>query len=162
MILDAHAGADGRAQRHDGGGAGVDQAARDDQIVIGVGQDDEAFLHELLGGSQEFRGVREKRLLVADHFQLDPVRKADFAAEARGANGFFGVVTAGGIRQQEILVAVDVIEQGFLGAVGEVDAAHGDGDHVRRRRLRGRAPFRRSCDICRCRRSGASGRRGRQ
>jgi hypothetical protein len=40
-------------------------------------------------------------LLVADDFELDPIREADFAGEARGANGFVGGVACGGIRQDE-------------------------------------------------------------
>ena len=49
-------------------------------------------------------------------------------AEARGANGFVGGVTAGGIWQQEIMLGIDEVEQRFLAAV-EVHAADGDGDH---------------------------------
>ena len=60
-------------------------------------------------------GVGEKSLLVADDFELDPVGEADFAAEARGADGFVGGVAAGGVGQDEDFFAVDVIEERFLG-----------------------------------------------
>ena len=93
-ILDAQAGADGRGQRHDGCGAGIDQLARSDQVVVGVGQHDEAFLHQHPRGFEQLLGVREERLLVADHFELHPIGEADFAAEARGANRFVGGVAA--------------------------------------------------------------------
>ena len=78
------------------------------EIVVGVGQNDEAFLHQDARGFDELFGIREKSLLVADDFQLDPIGKADFAAEARGADGFVGGVAGGGVRQDEDFFAVDV------------------------------------------------------
>ena len=50
--------------------------------------------------------------------------------EARGANGFVGGVAGGGVGQDEDFFAVDVVEKRFFGAVGEIHAADGDGDHV--------------------------------
>ena len=57
-VLDAQAGADGRGQRHDRRGAGVDQAAGVDQVVVGVGQHDEAFLDQDAGGFEQARRCR--------------------------------------------------------------------------------------------------------
>src|SRR5713101_5659787 len=110
-VLHAEAGADGRGERHNGGGAGVDQLAGSDQIVIRVGQDDKTLFDEDASGFDELLGVREKSLLVTDDFELDPIREADFAREARGADGLVGGVTGGGIRQDEDFFAVDVIQQ---------------------------------------------------
>ena len=70
----------GAAERHDRGRAGIDQLARVDHVVVGVGQDDEAFLDQDACGFQQSGIVGEQRLLVADDFQLDPVGQADFAA----------------------------------------------------------------------------------
>ena len=84
--------------------------------------------------------VGVKRGLVADHFEFDPVGKADFAAQARGADGFVGGVAAGGVGQQEIFLGIDVVEQRFLAAV-EVDAADGDGDHLGAAGLEGARSF---------------------
>ena len=61
-------------------------------------------------------------MLIADDLQLDPVGEAHFAAEAGGANGFVGGVAAGGVGEDEHFFAVDVVEEGFFGFVGEIDA----------------------------------------
>ena len=129
-ILDAEAGADGRGQRHDGGGSRIDKFACGDQVVIRVRKNDEAFFYEDARGFDQLLGVGEKSLLVADDFQLDPVGEADLAGETSGANGFVGAVTSGGVRQDEHFFAVDKIEKRFFGAVGEIHAADGDGHHV--------------------------------
>ncbi len=100
-----------RREGHDGSSAGVNQLAGGDEIVVGVRQNDEAFLHEDAGGFHELLGVREKSLLIADDFELDPVGEAHFAGQARGANGFVGGVARRGIRQNKNLFAVDVVEQ---------------------------------------------------
>src|SRR6266852_3296800 len=110
-ILHAEAGSDGRGKRHDGGGAGVDEFAGGDQIIIGVGEYDEALLDEDASGLDELLSVREKSLLVADDFELDPIREADFAGQARSANGFIGGVAGGGVGKNKNLFAVDVIQK---------------------------------------------------
>ena len=79
--------------------------------------------------------VGEERALVADHFELHPVRQPGLAAEPRRADRFVGRVAAGGVRQQEVLRRVDVVEQRFLRAVGDVHAPHRDRDHLGARRL---------------------------
>ncbi len=130
-ILDAEAGADGRGEGHHGGGASVDELAGGDEIVVGVRKHDEAFVHQNLCGLNQLFGVGEERFLVADHFELHPVGEANFAGQTRGADGFVGGVAGGGVGKNEDFFAIDVVEQGFLGFIGEVDAANGDGDHVR-------------------------------
>src|SRR5262249_59050008 len=62
-ILNAHAGTDGSGQGHHRGGASIDQFASGDQIIVGVGQNDEALLHQDARGFNELLGVREKSLL---------------------------------------------------------------------------------------------------
>ncbi len=84
---------------------------------------------------REFFGVGEKSLLVADHFELHPFREPDFAREARRADRIVGRIASGGIRENEKLFAVDVIEQRLLCAVRKIHAPHGYRDH---RRARGR------------------------
>src|SRR5690349_2254621 len=128
-VLNAHSGTDRSAKRHHGGGAGIDQLAGVDQIVVSVRQYDEAFLDQNAGGFEQSFIVWEQRLLIADHFELDPVGEADFAGEAGGADRFVGGVAAGGVGQDEHFRTIDVIDQGFFGFVGEIDAADGDGDH---------------------------------
>src|SRR5580704_1126115 len=121
LVLNAHAAADGRTERHYGGCAGLDQALGEDDVVGGVGQDGEAFAYQNARGFKRGLHVWIERGLVADYFELHPVGKADFSAEAGGADGFIGGVAAGGVGQEEILLGIDVVEQGFFAAV-EVDA----------------------------------------
>jgi hypothetical protein len=129
-ILNAEAGADRSGEGHYGGGAGVDEFARGDEIVVRVWEDDEAFFDEDARGFDETFGVWKKSLLVPDDFEFDPVGEADFPAEARGADGFVCGVAGGGVGQDEDFVAVDVVEERLFGAVGEIDAANRDRDHV--------------------------------
>ena len=134
-VLDAEAGADRRAQRHHRGGARVLELAAHDGIVVGVRQDDEPFVDQDPRGFEQRFVVGEQRLLVADHFQLDPVRQARLAPQPRRANRVVRGVARGGVRQDEVPLGIDVVEQRFLAAVGEVDAPHRDGDHLGARRL---------------------------
>src|SRR5262249_39068249 len=60
--------------------------------------------------------------------ELYPIRDADFAGEAGGANGLVGRIATGGIWGENIFFWGDVVEQGFLAAV-EIHAAHRDPDH---------------------------------
>ena len=71
--MHTEAGADGRSKRHHGSSAGVDEFARGDQIVIRIRQNDEAFLHENARCLDELLCIRKKRLLVPNHFKLDPI-----------------------------------------------------------------------------------------
>src|SRR5208282_1666779 len=114
LVLNAHAAADGRAQRHDCGGTGVDQALGEDDVVGGVGQNGEAFVDQSARGFERGLHVGIKSGLVADDFELHPFGEADFAAQAGGADSLVGGVATGGVREQEIFLGIDVVEQGFL------------------------------------------------
>ncbi len=120
----------GSGQGHDGSGARVDQLAGGDEIVVGVGQDDKAFLDQHPRSFDELLGIREKGLLVADDFEFHPVGEADFTGQTGGANSLVGGVATCGVGQDEHLFAVDEVQQGFFGAVGEIHAADRDGDHI--------------------------------
>ena len=65
-VLQAEAAADGRAERHDGGGARVDEAAGVDDVVGGIGQDGKSLLDQDARGFQRCLNVRVERGLVAD------------------------------------------------------------------------------------------------
>ena len=108
---------------------GIDQPLRNHNVVRGIRQNREAFLHQHAGGFDGRLHVGKQRLLVADDLDLHPVGEPDLATQTRGANGFVGGVAAGGVGQQEILLRIDEVEQRFFAAI-EVDAAHRDGDHL--------------------------------
>ena len=57
------------------------------------------------------------------------MRESHFARQPRRADRFLGRVTAGRVREEKVFFRVDVVEQGFFRAVGQVHAADGDGDH---------------------------------
>ena len=100
-VLNAEARSDRRAERHHRGGARVFELAARDRIVVGVGQHDEAFLHEDARRLDERLVVGEERALVADHLELHPVREPRLASEPRRADRFVGGVAAGRVRQDE-------------------------------------------------------------
>jgi hypothetical protein len=99
---------DWRAERHHGRGARFFELAADDRIVVRIRQHHEPFAHEHACGFEERDVVGEERALVADHLELHPVREPRLAPEPRRANRVVRRVTAGGVRQQEVLRRVDV------------------------------------------------------
>ena len=161
LVLNAHAAADGRAQGHDGGRAGVDQALGNHNVVRGIRQNRKAFLHQDAGRFDGRLHVGIERGLVADDLDLHPVGEADFAAQAGGADGIVGGVAAGGVGQQKILLGIDEVEQRFLAAV-EVHAADGDGDHLGAAGFDGARGLLARLVLARCRQSDASGKCGLQ
>src|SRR5712664_43922 len=132
-ILDAQAGADWSGKWHNGGSARIDKLASRDQIIVRVRQHDKTFFDQDAGGLDVLLSIREERLLIPNDFQLDPVGEPDFAAKPRGTNGLVSGVTARSVRQDKDLLAIDKIEQRFLGAIGEIHAAHRHSNHVRAR-----------------------------
>ena len=106
------------------------ESPRVDYVVIGIRQHHEALFDQDPGGFQQSGIIREERLLVADHFQLHPVGQADFAPQHGRTHRIVGGVARRRIRQDENLRSVDVIDQRFLGAVRQVDAAHRHGHHI--------------------------------
>src|SRR5207245_428311 len=99
---------------HDGGGARVNQPARGNQVVVRIGHHHEALFGQGFRRFDELEVIREKGLLVADDFELYPVRKPHLARHARGANRLVSRITPGGVRQDEILPPINIIEQRFF------------------------------------------------
>ncbi len=81
-VADPHAAADRRAERHHRRAARVLQAAREDGVVVRVGQHHEAVVHERLGGVEQLDRVGQERAVVADHLELHPVGLERLAARA--------------------------------------------------------------------------------
>ena len=110
-VLQAQAAADGRAQRHHRRRARIDQPLRKHNVVGGVGQNGETFLHQDPRRFERRLHIRIERRLVADDLDLHPVREAHLAAQPRGANRLVGGVAAGRIGQQEVALRIDEVEQ---------------------------------------------------
>ena len=49
------------------------EAACEHRVIARVGEHHEALVDELLRGAQQLGRVRQQRVLVADHLELDPV-----------------------------------------------------------------------------------------
>ena len=99
-VQQALAGADRRAERHHRGAADVLEAAGEDRVVVGVGEDGEALVDELLGGLEQRGRVGQQRVLVADHLELDPVGLERLAGELGGQHRVAGGEAAGGVGEQ--------------------------------------------------------------
>ena len=80
LVLQSQSAADGRTQRHDRARAGIDQTLGDDDVVRGIGQHGEAFLHQHAGGFDRGLHVGKQRGLIADDLDLHPVRTARLRA----------------------------------------------------------------------------------
>ena len=126
--------ADRGGERHHGDGAGFFEAQRGDQVVVGVGENLEAFLREHLGGLEQPGGIGQQRGLIADHFELHEVIEPGLASEARVPDGLVGAVAACRVRQQEEAFGGEVMQDPLLGIAIEIHATHGDGDHLGPRR----------------------------
>ncbi len=121
-VADAGAGADRRAERHHRGAAGLLEAAGEDRVVVGVGEDGEAVGDERLGGVEQLDRVRVEGAVVADHLELDPVGLERLAGELGGADRVAGGEAAGGVGEGEEAEAVDHVEHRALGRRGRSGA----------------------------------------
>ena len=104
------------------------------RIVGRVAQHLEAVGHQLFGRFERGHRVGQQRLLVAQHFELDPVgagvlqAQQDLAAQAGHADRVVGRETAGRVRQQGVAAGVDEVEQVVALGVDQPLAAHGHRD----------------------------------
>ena len=124
----AFVGADGRAERHDAGGAGRGEIARGVEVGVHVGHDHEALIGQYLCGLDGFLIVGQQVLGVADALDFDEVPAAGGAREACDAHGFFRGARAGGVRQEGGAPG-DVVED--VGDVTCDGAAQREGDDLR-------------------------------
>ena len=109
----------------------VDQPARDDQVVVQIGQHDEAFADQLSRCREQPFVVGEERPFVAYHFELHPGRVEHFSREHRGPYSLLGRITAGGVGEELVFFRVYVIQQRLFRTVIEVHAPDGDRYHIR-------------------------------
>ena len=83
-----------------------------------------------VGGFDERFIVWKQRPLVADDFQLDPVRQARLPRELRGANRLVRGITPSRIRQDRSPIRVDVIKQGFARPIRNIHPPDRNRHHV--------------------------------
>ena len=124
---------DGRAEGHDGGGAGVFEAFGEDGVGVDVGEDGETFGHEDFGGTKSLDRIGKEVVRVGMDLEFDPFGESGAGGEAGEADGFFGVHRAAGVGQQEIFFGIDEIEDvgERVAGAAEVGAVEGDGDDLR-------------------------------
>ena len=121
-VADAGAGADRRAERHHRGAAGLLEAAGEDRVVVGVGEDGEALADQGLGGVEQLDRVGEEGAVVADHLELDPVGLEGLAGELGGADRVAGGVATGRVGQGEEAELVEHVEDRALRRRGRCGA----------------------------------------
>ena len=130
--LDAAIGADGRAERHDGGHADVLQTFGQNRVGIDVRQHGEFFANEHFGCAKGFDRIGQQVTRVRMDFELDPFGQTGGGSKSGQAEGFFGVHRAAGIGQKEVAIRIDefedVGERVFLS--GEISATKGDGNDL--------------------------------
>ena len=100
--LDAAIAADGRAERHDGGGADILEALGQDGIGVDVGEDDEAFGGQDFGGLEGLDRVRQQVARIGVDFEFHPFRQPGGGGEPGKADGLVGVHRAAGIGEEEV------------------------------------------------------------
>src|SRR5205823_3679403 len=133
----AEAAADRRAQRHHRHAPRILELPRRDGVVVGVRQHAKTFGDELLRRLESLLRVREQRLRIGEHLQLD---QRVFAAELQlprepaGAHRVLGGEAARGVRQQHHVLGKPVQERGLALRL-QIEPAHRDGDHLRAARL---------------------------
>ena len=130
------------------------EAAGQHGVVVGVGQDDEALVAQLLGGVEQLHGVGQQGVLVPDDLELDPVGLERLAGELGREDRLRRGETARRVGQDLDAPGPEHVED--AAARRGVDAAHGHGGQRRcptpRRRRRGP----RGSRCRRCRGRGAS------
>ena len=138
------------------------ELARDDRIVGRVDHHLEAVPHQGLRGADRLAHVREQRMRVAQHLELDErVAVEELARELQRAHRIVGGVAARGVREiRELRRRQRVEQRRRVRVLADVGASDRDGDDLRARRDDRLARLARNRGTCRCRRAGASGRRG--
>src|SRR6185503_4421995 len=81
--------------------------------------------------------VGEQGLRIADHLELHEVIHAELAREMQRANRVVGRVAARGVRQEDVLLAIDRVEDGLL--LRQIHTAQRDGHDLGARRSECRA-----------------------
>src|SRR6059058_3110827 len=113
-----------------GEASGMTAAQPGHQVLVGVGEVLEALRDQCARGDEQALNIREEGLLVADHLEVDELVEPRLAGEARVADGILGGVASRGVREQEVPLCVEVIEDAlFLRAV-QVHASDRHGDDL--------------------------------
>src|SRR5579875_65711 len=82
-VADPQAAPDGGPEGHDGSATRLLQPPGHDRVVVGVGKDLEAVVHQLLSRVHQLDRVGQEGALVAYYLQLDPVRGQGLSCQLR-------------------------------------------------------------------------------
>ena len=99
-VPDAEPGPDRRAERHDGGAAGLFEAQREHRVVVGVGQHGEPVGDEQLRRFEQLDRVGQQRDVVGDDLELDQVGVQGLAGQPGREQRLGGGVAAGRVRDE--------------------------------------------------------------
>ena len=116
--------ADRRCPRHHHLAAGIDQPHRDAEILGAIGEYFKAVLDQDAGRFDQPDHVGLQRVVVGDHFQLDPGRGEQFARQLCGGDRLADAAAAGGVRQHRDIELADQRPERIAGlAAGRLRAA---------------------------------------
>ena len=87
---------------------------------MNIGQDNKALVNQSLGRLKRARNVGEEGLVIANDFQLDHIADPGLAGQAAGPYRVRGVIAAGGVGQDGVVLGVDIVEQILLVGVGDI------------------------------------------
>ncbi len=118
--------ADGRPQRHDRGGSGINQTPRHIQIRIHVREDHEAFLCENLGGLGRLVSVGQQVAVVRNDLDLDPVATSHGPGKPGDAHGLVRGTRSRGVGQQLHVLRDEIHDIPGIGFEIHPPEGHGD------------------------------------
>ena len=107
------------------------QALRNDQVVGRVGEHREAVTRELVRCVDGRERVGLQRVVVADHFELDPRGAENLARHLRQRDRLLCAVAAGGVGQDPAAERADALPKAVAAAVLGLQAAQAHRQHLR-------------------------------
>ena len=102
--------ADPRSERHDGGASRLLESLGQHGVRVDVREHGEPVGHELLRGPQRLHRIRQEVAGLRRHLELHPRRHPRGAREASDPHGLLRVHRARRIRQQQVPIGVDELE----------------------------------------------------
>ncbi len=124
------AAADGCSPGHYGGAARIVQTLRHHQIFGGVSKHRKPFARQHGGGLQGGRSVGLQRFVVANDFQLDPVRTNHLARHLRQRDRVFRAVAARRVGQDMAAQRLDFLPEAVAATAFGLQAAQPHGQHL--------------------------------
>jgi hypothetical protein len=105
------------------------------EVIGAIWEHFESVFDELAGGLHQFEGIRLQGVLIAHHFELDPMGVQQLARHMRQGDGLAGAAAAGGIGQQPDTTLAHDVDEAVVGAACGQLAFQAQGHHLGARSL---------------------------